>query len=86
MKISVYKSTQDDWYPSFSVENFSDKLVVISLEDIGGVWYVQAWGMDDCGFEKRFPNRYDATRIFNQLISLEYVNMQHLTDLGFSGA
>lgn len=86
MRISVFKCTQDDWYPSYSIENFSEKLVEVSLEDIDGAWYVQAWGKDDCGFEMRLSNRYDATKIFNQVISLEYVNMKNLTDLGFNGA
>lgn len=80
--LSVYKSTEDDWYPPFP--NKTVKVIMFrgSYED---GWYVRVWGADDMGVEKNFEKKGDALCLFMSLISLKYVNIQDTIDFGMEG-
>lgn len=43
----------------------------------------QFGGEDDYGLEKDFINRREAYECFTHIISMEYVNIQDLKNLGF---
>ena len=93
-EIVVYKRTNDNWYPSFELKSYYDNkclLVLVSLiefndSDINFKCKVCAWGDDDCGLEKYFSSPIEAYNTFFKVISLEYVDMDTLIDLGFIGA
>jgi hypothetical protein len=90
MRTTVYKETTDDWYPSYKCHNML--LVRVSLTQTGptppvdGEWRVCVWGADDCGMEKDFDDITVAAQCFLDVISLEFVNMKDLTDMGFVSA
>ena len=91
-RVDVYKLTQDCWYPEFTCED--GKLVMVSFLKTGPKdlenyeWRVCAWGNDDCGLEKDFPENQEASAwtCFLEVIGMEFVNMQNLIDLGFKSA
>lgn len=88
-KISVFKQTSDDWYPSQQLASwyrgFSNVMLVevmfMALND--GKWRVAAWGNDDFGLEKDTESRDVAWATFQSVIKLEYVNQHVLKSMGF---
>ncbi|MCB0743279.1 MAG: hypothetical protein KDC67_05200 [Ignavibacteriae bacterium] len=93
-EITVYKRTNDNWYPSFELKSYYDNkclLVLVSLIEINNPnisfkYKVSAWGNDDLGLEKYFSDKNYAYDMFFKVISLEYVDIGTLIDLGFIGA
>lgn len=92
-KQTVFKLTDDDWYPSYYLGNYycgqapGDVLLVeVSfLQLMDGCFRVCVWGNDDLGMELDFmPYEHpEAEQMFHQVIALDRVNKQTLTDLGF---
>jgi hypothetical protein len=74
--ISIYKSTTDDWSPSYILENSGTKLVLVSMfECMSSIesipqWGVSVWGCGEYGLEKRFNNRALASVCFDDVIRL----------------
>lgn len=88
---SVFKRTQDNWYPSYQLyNNFSvpddyEQLVEVSfMELLNGKWRVCVWGNDDMGMEKDYP--YRSWTEFINIISMEFVNQDRLREMGFHPA
>lgn len=91
--VAVFKRTLDEWCPSYKVvydNGQVDMFVEVSFMKLhpSNEWRVCVWGYDDCGMEKDFPpeNENEAWNTFLIIIGWHYVNMQHLSKLGFVGA
>lgn len=85
MKKSVFKRTNDDWYPCYVIDHSNIALVEVSIEDIEGRWFIQVRGHDDYGFERSIPDEQTAKFIFDGIISWDYVDMAKLKAIGFRG-
>ena len=92
ISISVFKSTKDDWYPSFKIEGDAryDDLVSVSYLELvpSGEWRVCVWGADDMGVELDFlpHERIKAWDVFISIIEKEYVEYSFLKSIGFYSA
>lgn len=97
MRVDVFKRTSDDWFPSYSLQQWnkgveSQMLVEVTFCTTGpkpphnGDWRVCAWGGDDCGMEKDFKDETLAWNCFLQVIGMEEVTMKALEDMGFVSA
>lgn len=97
MRVDVFKRTSDDWYPSYSLNEYNkgiehQKLVEVTFCQTGpnppynGGWRVCAWGGDDCGMEKDFSDETFAWNCFLQVIGLDDVTKDKLHDMGFVSA
>lgn len=84
MRVDVFKRTDDDWYPSYNLEQWNkgvekQKLVEVTFCTTGanppydGEWRVCIWGGDDCGLEKDFSDETMAWDCYLQVIGLETV-------------
>lgn len=88
-RISVFKPTQDDWYPAFQLNGWYEgekdaRLVEVSfLKLLDGQWRVCVWGADDYGLEQDFTDQGAAYEIFEYVIGQKYVNKQWLIDRHF---
>ena len=95
----VFKLTDDDWYPSQSLNRYYQGqapgtvlLVEVtflqfrptSLSPDPG-YRVCVWGNDDLGMERDYASTEFAAaeQMFHEVIALDRVNKQTLTDLGF---
>jgi hypothetical protein len=74
MHISVFKRTNDNWYPSYHIPGPDINLVEVSLIESDGVFIVCAWGGDDCGVNQLGP----AQKMFDDIISWDRVNRAEL--------
>ena len=89
-RITVYKETTDDWYPSYKCSDM--QLVSVTLcqtgpyPPINGEWRVCVWGADDCGKERDFDLYDAAVQCFHDVINMPFVNMKELKDRGFISA
>ena len=96
IKISVFKRTKDSWYPSYLIRNDyipreeETSLVEVSfIHLITGEWRVCAWGSDDMGLERDYPEdeMMFAWSVFQIIIKMEYVSQEFLINtLKFVGA
>lgn len=85
-RIDVYKDTQDDWYPSFRLNDRHD-LVRCSFFPLGdGLWRVCVWGNDDAGVERDFDNKDQAKAVWDAVLRMEHVNRDLLEALHFQNA
>ena len=86
---TVYKLTQDDWFPS--VYSDCGDLVFVSFhgnihdscKELEPVYRTSVWGGDDTGMEFDSTNEAESWTVFLQVIGLDYVNMRELSELGF---
>lgn len=88
MRVEVYKNTTSSWYPEYTLNN-KDKLVRVSFIKLrDNSWRVCAWGDDDFGLEKDFlrTQEKEAWCLFLEVIGLDDVTHQALTERGFYGA
>lgn len=94
MRVDVFKRTSDDWYPSYTLNQYNSgvdhqKLVEVSFTQTGpipptiGDWRVCVWGGDDCGMERDFTDKKTAWECFLDVISLDDVTMNSLTERHF---
>jgi len=89
MKITVFKETDDDWYPSILLKDCTKKLVRISFLKLqNGEYRVCAWGDDDFVMEIDFPkpDKHNAKALFYSVISTEKVSIEMLRKSGFKQA
>lgn len=87
-RISVFKPTLDDWYPSYRLEGLHRgkplQLVEVSfVEIVDGSWRVCVWGADDFGLEKDHSSRDLAYDMFEEVIKQSEVSQVFLRELGF---
>ena len=88
INISMFKETEEDWYPSFKIERdvrYKGLVKVSFIELIPShEWRVCVWGQDDDGCEIDFPprERLDAWEIFISLISEKYITHNFLKKCG----
>jgi len=91
-RISVFKLTRDDWYPSFQLSTRATGrtgrqiVELLRLELPDGDWRVLARGGDDYGLERDFSGEdaeAQATTIFEGLLDWEFINQKELAALGF---
>lgn len=88
-RISVFKPTEDDWYPSYLLADANAKLVKITILEYPtmlGKFCVCAWGADDFGLQKEFDNLEEAKRVFETIIELNTVSIKQLIKLEFENA
>ena len=84
-RLSIYKSTLDDWYP-----NYSDNQVCltyhgdISYNNLPTCHRVSVWGKDDLGMNRDFKCEMSARLMFVYLSGLSYISQSHLSKLGFN--
>jgi hypothetical protein len=78
MHISVFKRTNDNWYPSYHIPGPDIDLVEVSLIESDGVFIVCAWGGDDCGVERLFNQLGPAQKMFDDIISWDHVDRSDL--------
>jgi hypothetical protein len=93
MIISVFKPTNDEWYPSFKIDGWYDGIKNQALVEVtftgqlsDGTWRVCAWGADDHGMELDQETEGHALTTFMQVIGMNYVNIKDLITLGFISA
>lgn len=93
--IHVFKLTNEDWYPSYSLKQYyrgnSEPLLVrVALFELpSGGWRVCVWGADDFGMERDYSGEKaeeSARAMFNHVIALDYVRVQDLDANGFQRA
>ena len=91
-KITVYKETQDNWYPVYRVKGWNNNLnlVCVSFTQTGpnpangdGQWRVCVWGEDDFGMERDYDDKSACLCMFHKVIGWKYVNQDKLNDHGF---
>ena len=89
---TVYKLTQDDWFPSV-YSDYGDLVSVYfhgnihdSRRELEPVYRTSVWGGDDIGMEFNSTNEAESWTMFLQVIGLDYVNMKELSELGFKSA
>lgn len=71
----VMKPTNDDWYPSYGVEdpipndhNHTGGFAKLSTFPLSnGTFRVCVWGADDFGMERDFKSKSDANRLYKKL-------------------
>ena len=96
-RMSAFKPTTDDWYPSYRLDGWwqgkeHQTLVEVScLELLGpeGDWRVCVWGGDDFGMELDFSGddaQSKSTLLFLDLIAQDTITRQDLIDRGFARA
>lgn len=95
-KITVYKETKENWYPSFSIRNNhmnnpekEQKLVAVYFSQLyDKSLIVSVWGADDLGMEKVFPpsEREQAFELFLTIISRRSITYDFVESLGLIGA
>jgi len=51
-----------------------------------GTWRTCVWGTDDCGMEYDCDNGAECLEKFLQVIGMDYVDMEELTNIGFVSA
>ena len=89
IRISVFKPTNDDWYPSYQIEGYwkgipGQLLVEVSfLELLDGQWRVCIWGADDCGYEQDFTDQGAAYEMFEHVVFQEHVDKEWLIAIHF---
>ena len=93
-EITVFKLTQDNWYPSYKLNGFfegqKDRLLVsvsfienISPPGDKPISRICVWGGDDIGMEHDCLDAETAFEIFTSVIKLPFVNKENLSLLGF---
>lgn len=84
--VSVYKQTQDCWYPSYEYD-FGMLVRVSMFQMDDGCWRVHCSGMDDFTVMKELkPNEENQARcLFLDLIGREEVNLDDVLEMGFKG-
>lgn len=95
----VFKLTDDDWYPSHFLGDYyqGHKPGAVRLVEVTFLQFrptplspdpgyrVCVWGNDDLGMERDYPSTEFAAaeQMFHEVIALDRVNRQALTDMGF---
>jgi len=81
MRVSCFKYTDDDWYPTYFKHT-----VELTLHDqlTDGSWRVSVWGADDFGMNFDFGTEIDAQNMYFALCMKEKVNIKELEKLGFT--
>jgi hypothetical protein len=93
---SVFKVTADEWYPSYQLTRYHDgiyqqRLVEVSFVPLissGGGYRVCAWGGDDFGLERDYPQEdaMEAWEMYVKVIEQAVVNVIFLEQNGFRRA
>jgi hypothetical protein len=97
MRIEVLKPTNDDWCGSHIVQDWPSSTGPGTVEQMfvsvvfngmvgDGTWRTCVWGTDDCGMEYDCDNQLECWNKFVQVIGMDYVDMEELTNIGFVGA
>lgn len=87
--IFAYKSTRDNWYPSYQTLDMRENagLVRVSLGRLSdGLFRVCVWGADDFGMEKDQASMKKAIVLFLNIMLLPYVDQRELREMGFENA
>jgi len=95
MRHIIYKTTSDDWHPSYTLEQWCDgvknhKLVQVTLTQTGsnppenGLWCVVVRGGDDYGLSKCFPSLCDAMDCFMRVAYMQDVTIASLQEMEFA--
>lgn len=90
-RITVFKLTEDDWYPPFRIGRYNvnetNSLVEVSFLEYSNSygWKVYVTGADDFSLEKEYPlnQRQEAYDMFLHIIAQDRVSETYLHKLGF---
>jgi hypothetical protein len=92
-RISAFKPTRDQWYPSYKLDGCYEggplMLVEVTLHGLGdSAWRISVWGADDFGMELELPGAtYEsALSRFLGLIGRPTVDVADLAKDGFVNA
>jgi hypothetical protein len=87
VRTAVFKLTNDNWCPSYKLGNEMAVEVsfipLVSYKTEGNKWRVCIWGEDDTGMEKDFVSESEAITAFLEVIGLNFVNFDNLSERGF---
>ena len=83
MDITIYKPTNEEWWPSFELKYSEKKLVQVNLFSDDNIYRISFWGSDDFGLEKDCINEFEAITLFNTLIIMENLTQEFLIKIGF---
>lgn len=89
-RVSCFKMTDDDWYPSYKLQGYhagtmNQKLVTVTFLQFpdGGGYRCCVWGQDDCGMDFDHEDRNLVWFTFMDVLFQEKVNKGFLKDRGF---
>ena len=96
MRVDVFKTTTDDWYGSYVLQEFHkgvDGKMLVGVSFLGNivaydktkppVWRTCVWGNDDYGMNFDCASEGECWIIFLRVIGMENVNQKDLKQLGF---
>ena len=99
MRVSVFKTTTDDWCGSYVLHEFhkgvkGKLLVEVSFlgnitdydTSIPAIWRTCVWGNDDCGMEFDCGSEAECWTTFLMVIGMNNVNQEDLKNIGFTYA
>lgn len=90
--VIVYKETQEDWFPSYMLDDTDTMMVRVSFlgnisdDPANPIWRTCVWGDDDMGMEFDCNNERECWNKFQMVIVQPYVNRDYLKSAGFVAA
>ena len=88
-RVELFKETDDNWYPSYTLEGFKQKLVQVAFHgnisppNEPKVYRVSVWGADDIGMEYDCSRAGESWSMFVRVINMKKVNVAELKQMGF---
>jgi len=97
MRVEVLKPTNDNWCGSYIVKDWPNPTGPGTVEQMfvsvvfngmisDGTWRTCVWGTDDCGLEYDCDTETECWNKFKQVLAMDYVDMEELTNIGFVSA
>lgn len=80
---TVYVITDEDWSPSFYLEDSGERLLRLSMRETFFEYAVAVWGADDLGMEVKCVSEVMAYNMYNHICTLPIVTREVLKQLGF---
>lgn len=93
-RYKVFKKTQDNWHPSFELDDGTMMVAVSLIGPLGPLgplrkitkpyeYRVCVWGDDDMGMELDSTDEEVVVAAFFKVLELEFVNYDNLKAMGF---
>lgn len=83
---TVYVQTDEDWCPSFQVEDENVRILQLTLTETFFAYRISVWGADDFGMELDNLSESDANKMYNDICRMSNVTREALKQLGFKYA
>ena len=85
--LTIFKEVSEDWYGNYRIaddQRYFGKYVSIKISKLfSGLFRVCVWGNDDLGMDRDFEIESEAIAVFQQLIMVEDLTKQYLSNSGF---